>query len=105
MVIPALAEALGVVPPPHVPLLPLRVAAELCDIVAAPLRLQLPLTRRRLAFFTAENAFSTAAAQRDFGYQPKRILEQGLSETVAWYRAEGLLDDGGRPRGRSTPRA
>lgn len=36
-------------------------------------------------------AASIAKAQRDFGYEPRVPLEEGLRETIAWYRAAGWL--------------
>jgi nucleoside-diphosphate-sugar epimerase len=34
---------------------------------------------------------SSARAAASFGYTPRIDIEQGLSETVEWYRAEGWL--------------
>jgi len=31
-------------------------------------------------------------AHRHFGYQPEVALEEGVSETMAWYKAEGWLN-------------
>lgn len=35
---------------------------------------------------------SVAKAERDLGWRPLFGLRQGVAETAAWYRAEGLLD-------------
>ena len=66
-------------------------AATVADAIGERFDLTLPLTRRRLHFFTYENAFSIAEAQEDFGYVPTEDLSAGLRETVADYRAKGLL--------------
>ncbi len=86
-----MSDALGCKPPKHVsPRLMIGVAT-VADAIGERFDLTLPLTRRRLHFFTYENAFSIAEAQEDFGYLPTEDLSAGLRETVADYRAKGLL--------------
>ena len=86
-----IAEAIGVRPPPHLPLRVVEPAAAACDAVGAATGLVLPLTRRRLMFFTYPQAFAIEEAKEAFGYDPQVDLREGLVETVAWYRANGLL--------------
>ena len=89
-----LAAALGVSPPPHLPLALALAAAGWADRLAAPLDLRLPLTRRRLAFFSHQSAFSLEAAGRDYGYAPRVALAEGLAAVMSWYRQQGLLGGG-----------
>jgi nucleoside-diphosphate-sugar epimerase len=42
-----------------------------------------PISRRTLAFFGNDNAFSTAAARRDLGFRPSVSFEDGLRRTLA----------------------
>ncbi|HVP22781.1 MAG TPA: NAD-dependent epimerase/dehydratase family protein [Conexivisphaerales archaeon] len=40
---------------------------------------------------TSDRSFSSAKAARELGYAPTFGLEEGLKETVEWYRAKGYL--------------
>ena len=40
---------------------------------------------------TCDRAFSSAKAARELGYSPSVGLKDGVSETLAWYRANGVL--------------
>lgn len=86
-----IARAVGARPPPHLPLGLFWGAATVADRVAAALRVDLPLTRRRLHVFAYANAFSIEQAVVDFGYAPREALDQGLVQAAEWYREHGLL--------------
>ncbi len=90
-IIRTIAGALGVKPPPHLPAGPLGLLATLADMAGAALELELPINRRRLAFFTFPNAFSIENAIRDFQYHPSRDLADGFRSTAGWYIQRGLL--------------
>jgi nucleoside-diphosphate-sugar epimerase len=40
---------------------------------------------------TSDRAYSNEKARKELGYRPKYSLEEGLRETVQWYRENGLL--------------
>jgi nucleoside-diphosphate-sugar epimerase len=51
-----------------------------------------PLNREKAAEIRhACKMCSSAKARRDFGYRPGIPLEDGIRETIAWYRAHGWL--------------
>jgi nucleoside-diphosphate-sugar epimerase len=77
--------------PFRVPLLPLRVAAALCEAVCVPFGIDPPLHRRRVEFFSKSRAFSIEKAKRLLGYAPKVDLDLGIARTVASYREAGWL--------------
>ena len=81
------------VPPPrmHWPVWPFWTAGLLCELVCVPLRIEPPLYRRRVDFYTKSRAFDTARARTELGFAPKVDLEEGIKCTADWYRAEGLL--------------
>jgi nucleoside-diphosphate-sugar epimerase len=81
----------GGVLPLHVPAAPLRWAAAVCEAVCIPLRVEPPLHRRRVEFWTKSRAFSIAKARRVLGYAPQVELEDGIARTCAWYRQAGWL--------------
>jgi nucleoside-diphosphate-sugar epimerase len=49
------------------------------------------LSRTGVAFFSENRRSAFAKAQRDLGYVPRVDLAQGVAESVAWYRMQGLL--------------
>jgi dihydroflavonol-4-reductase len=81
------------VPPPrlHLPVWPVWMLGLLCEMVCVPLRIEPPLYRRRVDFFTKSRAFDTTRARTELGFNPAVDLEDGIKRTADWYRAEGLL--------------
>jgi nucleoside-diphosphate-sugar epimerase len=47
------------------------------------------LTQARVKFLGLNLDFSIAKAKRELGYQPRFSFEQGMQETIAWYRQQG----------------
>lgn len=75
----------------HLPVWPVYAAGALCEMICVPLRVEPPLYRRRVSFFTKSRAFRIDKAKRVLGYRPRVDLESGLAETTAWYRENGYL--------------
>ena len=74
-----------------IPLAPVYLASWMCEVICRPLRIEPPLFRRRLDFFTKDRAFDISKARNELGYAPKVPLEEGLKRTAQWYKEEGLL--------------
>jgi nucleoside-diphosphate-sugar epimerase len=86
------AEGAGVpVPRRHLPVWPFWVAGAACEAVCVPLRMEPPLHRRRVDFFTKSRAFDISRARAELGYAPATMLREGIGRTLAWYRAAGWL--------------
>jgi len=86
------AKELGVVPPRwHLPVWPFWTAGLLCELICVPLRVEPPIFRRRVDFYTKSRAFDTTRARNELGFAPKVDLEEGIRRTARWYRSEGLL--------------
>jgi dihydroflavonol-4-reductase len=87
-----IAKELGVnAPRVHLPVWPFWTAGLLCEMVCIPLRVEPPLYRRRVDFYTKSRAFDTSRARAELGYAPRVDLEEGIRRTAAWYREQGLL--------------
>ena len=94
-----LAELVGLiaaefgVPPPRwrVPVAPVWLAGALCELICVPLRIEPPLYRRRVDFFTKSRAFDGSRAGRELGFEPAVDLPEGIHRTAVWYREEGWL--------------
>ena len=86
------ARELGVEPPRrHLPEWPFWTAGLVCELVCVPLRLEPPLYRRRVDFYTKSRVFDMTRACTELGFAPKVDLEEGIRRTAAWYRKEALL--------------
>lgn len=75
----------------RLPVWPFWMAGALCEAVCVPLRIEPPLYRRRVDFFTKSRSFDTSRARAELGYAPAVGLDEGIRRTLAWYRAQGWL--------------
>jgi nucleoside-diphosphate-sugar epimerase len=88
----AIADAMGVRRPRlRVPVWPVYAAAVFCEAICAPLRVEPPLHRRRVGFFTHHREFDIGKARRVISYEPRVTLTDGLRRTAAWYATSRLL--------------
>jgi dihydroflavonol-4-reductase len=86
------AEEAGVAPRSlHLPVWPFWLAGAVCEAVCVPLRIEPPLYRRRVDFFTKSRAFDIARARTELGYAPQVGLRAGIRRTLEWYRSKGWL--------------
>jgi nucleoside-diphosphate-sugar epimerase len=86
------AQELGVSPPRlHLPVWPVWLAGLACELVCVPLRIEPPLYRRRVDFYTKSRAFDITRARTELGYRPAVDLRTGIRRTIAWYRAQGWI--------------
>jgi nucleoside-diphosphate-sugar epimerase len=75
----------------HLPVWPFWVAGALCETLCAPFRVEPPLYRRRVDFFTKSRAFDIARARQEIGYAPQIGLREGIGRALGWYRQQGWL--------------
>ena len=87
-----IAKEFDVGPPRwHFPVWPVWLLGAVCELVCVPLRVEPPLYRRRVEFFTKSRAFDTTRARTEIGWDPKVDLRAGIARTAAYYREQGLL--------------
>lgn len=87
-----IARAAGVAPPRlHLPVWPFFAAGALCEAICLPFGIDPPIYRRRVAFFTKTRAFRIDKAKRVLGYAPGVSLDDGIAETLRWYREQDVL--------------
>lgn len=81
------------VPSPRfsIPVWPVWLAGALCELVCVPLRIEPPLYRRRVEFYTKSRAFDASKARRELGFDPQVDLGEGIHRTAEWYRKQGML--------------
>ena len=87
-----IATVFNVRPPRwRIPAWPVFALAAVCEAICIPLRVDPPLYRRRVAFFTKDRAFRTDKARCLLGFTPEVSLDEGLKETGQWYLQQGLI--------------
>jgi nucleoside-diphosphate-sugar epimerase len=80
------ASTMGVPRPTlHIPVWPVYGAAWLCEMACVPLRIDPPLHRRRVGFFTHHREFDISKAQRLLDFAPQVSVTDGIERTARWY--------------------
>ncbi len=81
------------VPPPsfRLPVWPFLLAGAVFEAICVPLRLEPPIYRRRVKFFTSNRWFDTSRARAELGFAPKVPLRDGLRRTLDSYRQLGWV--------------
>lgn len=86
------AKAMGkTLPGSHIPVGLARTAGSVLGQVRAMTRIEVPLTKDRVAFMTSSRAYDAGRAARELGFTARTPLAQGMAATVAWYKENGLL--------------
>lgn len=87
-----IARESGVKPlPVRLPVWPFWVAGALCEAVCVPLRVEPPIYRRRVDFFTKSRAFDISRARAELGYAPGVTLREGVRRSLEWYKLKGWI--------------
>jgi nucleoside-diphosphate-sugar epimerase len=87
-----IAQEGGVRPPRlRVPLAPVWAAGLAVEVLCRPFGWRPPLSRRRVGFFTHDRAFDLSKARRLLGYRSRWSHPEGIRDTIAAYRAAGLV--------------
>jgi dihydroflavonol-4-reductase len=75
----------------RIPVWPVWMAGVICEAVCVPFRVEPPIFRRRVKFFTSNRWFDISRARTDLGFAPKIPLRQGLIRTLQSYRQLGWV--------------
>lgn len=82
----SIAAAFGVKPLPiRIPARPIQIFGDIVETICKPLKVEPPIYRRRVDFFTKTRAFNWDKAKRDLGYQPQRSFEEEVKTIAEWY--------------------
>jgi nucleoside-diphosphate-sugar epimerase len=83
-----MGRKLGVI---RLPVGPFFVAADICEALCRPFRIEPPIYRRRVAFYTKDRMFNTQKLRNVLGYQTRYSNEEGIVQTANWYIEKGWL--------------
>jgi nucleoside-diphosphate-sugar epimerase len=79
----------------RLPLGPMLATAAVVEDTCRVLRLDPPIYRRRMDFFSSDSAFDTTRARRVLDWAPQVSLAEGIRHTYEDYRGSGLMEGAG----------
>lgn len=75
----------------RLPIGPFFLMGDICEALCRPLKIEPPIYRRRVAFYSKDRNFSTKKMQDVLGYTPLWNNEDGIIESARWYRDQNWL--------------
>jgi nucleoside-diphosphate-sugar epimerase len=82
-----IAEVARVHPLPfRLPVWPFTLLGAVCEAICVPLRIEPPIYRRRVKFFTSNRWFDTSRAKQELGFVSRVPLTEGIGRTLESYR-------------------
>jgi len=75
----------------NLPLLPVKLAAQIIEKTFLLFKREAPLTTGNLAFFIHPKPLSIIKAKEDLGFSPRTDFKTGMTKTVAWCRENDWL--------------
>ena len=75
----------------HLPLEPFVLLGHVCEKICGKLDIEPPIHERRIHFFSKSRKFNTTKSKTILNFSPQKNLRLGFTETINWYKAEGLL--------------
>lgn len=76
----------------RLPIAPFFLLGDICEAICKPLKLNPPIYRRRVAFYSKDRYFSTRKMREILGYIPLYENEKGIVESAQWYRDNKWLE-------------
>ncbi len=83
----------------HLPVKPMQILGSICETICTPLKINPPIFRRRVDFFTKNRNFDSAKARRILGFKPQKSLVEELIDIIDSYLESGMI----QPTGNNKP--
>ena len=75
----------------RLPIGPFFLLADACELLCKPLKIEPPIYRRRVAFYSKDRHFDISKMKNVLGYSPRHSNKDGIIETADWYVEQGWL--------------
>ena len=75
----------------RLPIGPFFLLADVCEAVCRPFKIEPPIYRRRVAFYSKDRNFDVSKMRNVLGYAPRHSNRDGIIETADWYVQQGWL--------------
>lgn len=76
----------------RLPIGPFFLIADICEFLCKPLKIEPPIYRRRVAFYSKDRNFDISKMKNILGYSPRHSNKDGIIETADWYVEQGWLN-------------
>jgi nucleoside-diphosphate-sugar epimerase len=76
----------------RLPITPFFIMGDICEAICKPLKIEPPIYRRRVAFYSKDRYFSTRKLREVLGYHILYENERGIIDTARWYRDHRWID-------------
>lgn len=87
-----IADKLGVRKPwLHLPVKPMQWLGSLCEAVCTPLKINPPIFRRRVDFYTKSRNFDGSKAKVQLGFEPSQSFSEELDDIIQSYKSLGKI--------------
>ncbi len=75
----------------RLPIGPFFLLADVCEFLCKPLKIEPPIYRRRVAFYSKDRHFDVSKMRNTLNYEPQYSNKKGLIETAEWYVQQGWM--------------
>ncbi len=75
----------------RLPIGPFFLAGDICEAICKPFKIEPPIYRRRVAFYSKDRNFDISKMRDVLGYTPRHGNKEGIIETADWYVEQGWL--------------
>ena len=75
----------------RLPIGPFFLLGDICEAVCKPFKIEPPIYRRRVAFYSKDRHFDVSKMRDVLGYAPRHSNRDGIIETADWYVEQGWL--------------
>jgi dihydroflavonol-4-reductase len=75
----------------RLPISPFFLLGDICELICKPLKIEPPIYRRRVAFYSKDRHFDVSKMRNVLGYKPKYTNKAGIIETADWYVQQGWI--------------
>ena len=86
------ARELGVKAPwLHLPVKPMQWLGSLCEAICTPLKIEPPIFRRRVDFFTKARSFNGAKARDELAFVPEQNFDAEIRDIIGYYQQKEMI--------------
>ena len=75
----------------HLPVVPMQLLGDVCEAVCTPLKVNPPIFRRRVDFYTKSRNFDGSKAQAQLGFEASQSFSEELDDIIDSYKTLGVI--------------
>ncbi len=75
----------------HLPVVPMQLLGDVCEAICTPLKINPPIYRRRVDFYTKNRNFDGSKAKEQLGFVSSQDFSQELDDIIESYKSQGMI--------------